>query len=40
MLTTQTLEGIDYVENRNIKKLYNYTLAILREKDEMANDLS
>jgi hypothetical protein len=38
MLTTETLENLNYCDDKHIKRLYNYQMARLREKSEMRDD--
>jgi hypothetical protein len=40
LLTSDVLAELDAVEDKYLKKLYNYSLATLREKDEMCQDLA
>ena len=40
LLTTKTLQNLDYIDTKHIKKLYNYSLNVLREKDETQDDAS
>jgi len=38
LATSDTLQQIDYADNKHIKKLYNYQLTSMREKDEHEAD--
>jgi hypothetical protein len=38
LLTSETLEHIDFADSKHIKKLYNYQLASMREKKEIQEE--
>jgi hypothetical protein len=39
LVTSDMLKDVDFADNKHIKQLYNYSLARMREKNEMRDDV-